>query len=80
MLYESIIDMHLGWLQYIQVERQLTAMKRKSRDYAVCLPLKFKWKPNLLFYPRKYLLGYVPNDLRKELVHLRKIAYMHFLP
>lgn len=54
-------------------------MKRKSRDYIVRLPFKFKWKPILLFYPRKYLLDYAPNDLREELAHLRKIAYRHFL-
>lgn len=35
-LYENIIDMYWGWLQYTQVSWKKTHSKeKKSRDYAV---------------------------------------------
>lgn len=76
-LYESIIDIHLGWLQYIWVSWNTThckEKKEKSKDCAVHFPLKLKWKPILLLSHRKYLLGWVHNERMERLEYLRNTA------
>lgn len=77
-LYDSIIDIHLGWLQYVQVSWKTTHRKEKkdkSRGCAVQFPLKFKLKPVLLLCHRKYLLGRVHNERMEWLEYLRNIAF-----